>query len=514
LLFYPFEALHVGWNRLRNGRMTNAQQVDFPPRLSGRRMAIGAGAFGAVSILKMLLQMISLPLMARLLGPSEFGLYSIAIPVVAVVGTMSDGGLGMSLMKEPDSSPIWSTAFWALLGIGVVLALGLAGTGFGLGVALNQPRLPGIMAALSVTVILMTISVTPVARLDRQGRIAIGAAADLVGNIIGACIGIFLAFRGAGAWSLVGQYVTVYLTRAVVVNFAAFQMPKFEFQPATLRSHFATGGLIVGVRMADFAGRMVESICMGRGLGTAAVGVYAFSNQLPRFVCETFSNPLWLSMYIRALRGEKADIIALHRQFSRLLGMILFPAAALFLVTAPNLIPLFLGKRWLVATPLLPVLFLAYVMNVIGSQNGALLLAYDRYDRQLYCTIGLGIAKIAIVCLGPWIGLAGIAYGVSCVHVAYAVVMIFGSAGVTGCSPLPVIRSLIGPLAASIFSGAVAWTFLRYWGGDDILGLALCLSIGTIGYGAAIILFDRKHLVSDLTALKNLIGRRRAMPAG
>ncbi len=493
--------------------MRKGQQVELPTRPSGRRIAIGAGAFGAVSIFKMLLQVLTLPLMARLLGPSEFGLYSIAIPIVAVVGMMSDGGLGMSLMKEPDNSPVWSTAFWTLLGAGIVLALSLTGVGFVLGDVLHQPRLPGIIAALSVTIILMTISVTPVARLDRQGRISIGAVADLVGNLLGVCLGITLAFRGAGAWSLVGQYVTIFLVRAVVLNSAAFKMPAFEFRPSTLRSHFATGGLIVSVRMSDFAGRMVESVCLGRGLGTAAVGIYAFSNQLPRFFCESFSNPLWLALYIRALSNEHANIAALHRQFSRLLGMILFPAAALFLVTAPNLVPLFLGKKWSVAAPLLPVFLVAYAMNVIASQGGALLLADDRYHRQLWCTIGLSIAKIVVVCLGPWIGLAGVAYGVSCMHAVYAAAMILASATVSGTSPLFLIRSLVGPLAASVFSGAVAWAFLRFWG-DNLVGVALCLSVGILGYGAAIILFDRKYLVSDVAVLRNVIGRRRTLPAG
>ena len=38
---------------------------------SGRRLAFGAGALGIVGILKLCVQAASLPVMARLLGPSE-----------------------------------------------------------------------------------------------------------------------------------------------------------------------------------------------------------------------------------------------------------------------------------------------------------------------------------------------------------------------------------------------------------------------------------------------------------
>lgn len=492
--------------------MTEQQPIDLSSKPSKRMIAFGAGALGAVSIIKMVLQIIALPLMARLLGPSEFGLYAIAIPVVAFVSMLADGGLGVSLTREPDSSPVWSTAFWALLGIGIVLAISVAGAGFALGAAFHQARLPGIMAALSATILLITISVPPIARLDRQGRIAVGAGADLMGNIVGVCVGIFLAFRGAGAWSLVGQYVTIYLLRALVVNYAAFKKPALEFRPTLLRSHFATGGFVLGVKISDFAGRVLGNLYMGHILGTAALGLYAFSNQIPRFVCESLSNPLWLSLYIRALRDEKAEIVALHRQFSRLLGMILFPATALFLVTAPALIPIFLGPRWMSATPMLQILLPAYVLNVLGSQNGAVLLAYNRYDIQLYHMIALSIGKVAAICLGPWIGLTGVAYGIAGVSAIYAAAMIFGSTAITGCHPLPVLKGLIGPFVASLFAGAVGGALVGYCG-ENIFYLVLCLVIGTIAYGMAIILIDRKHLVSDLMVLRSMLRSRKASPA-
>ena len=492
--------------------MTEQHSVDLAPKPSSRRLAFGAGALGAASIIKMALQLLALPIMARLLGPSEFGLYAIAIPVVAFVGMLADGGLGVSLAKEPESSAVWSTAFWALLGTGVVLAGALSGTGMALGAILAQPRLPAIMTVLSATVVLMTLTAAPLARLDRQGLIAVGAASDLLGNILGTCIGIFMAFRGAGAWSLVGQYVTIYLIRAVVVNCAAFKLPRLEFRPGLLISHLATGGLILGVRVSDFAGRMLENLALGRTLGTAAVGLYAFSNQIPRFVCESVSNPLWLSLYVRALRAEKSEIVVLHRQFSRLLGMILFPATALFVVSAPSLIPAFLGAKWMNAAPILQILLPGYALNVIGSQNGAVLLACNRYNVQLYCTIGLSIAKVFVVCLAPWIGLTGVAYGVAGANTIYAVAMIGGSAAITGCHPLPVLRALLGPFAASLFAGAVGWTFIR--GCDGNIGyVVLSLAISAIAYAMAIILLDRKNLSADLSILKGLLRSRRPSPA-
>ncbi len=350
------------------------------------------------------------------------------------------------------------------------------------------------------------------ARLDREGRIAVGAGADLVGNILGVGFGVWLALRGAGAWSLVGQNVAIFLIRAAVINAVAFKMPVLEFHPSRLLAHFAVGGLMLGVRICDFGGRIIESMYLVHAFGTAKLGLYVFSNQVPRFISGAVSNPLWLSLYVRALREDGATTIALLRQFSRLLCMILFPVTALFLATGHILVPVFLGPKWAYAIPLLQILLPAYVLNALGSQCGAVLLAYNRYEIQLHCTIALTVGRVLVVCLGPWIGLISIAYGVLGVNAVYAAMMMIRSAAITGSTLVPLIRGLIGPLVASVFGGMMTWAWLRYWGDSVGCGFSSLIA-GTIAYGVAIVLFDRKHLVSDLTILKTMLRPYKASPA-
>lgn len=94
-------------------------------------MAFGAIASGVVSIVKAVLQLLLLPVMARLLGPNEFGLYALALPTISLVTLLADGGLGSSLVREQESSTlVWSSAFWALQVMGITLAAGSAIFGF------------------------------------------------------------------------------------------------------------------------------------------------------------------------------------------------------------------------------------------------------------------------------------------------------------------------------------------------------------------------------------------------
>src|SRR5580693_8496502 len=146
-------------------RMTLTSEISH----SGRRLAFGAMASAAVNAIKLILQLLLFPVMARLLGPDEFGLYALALPTVALIALLADGGLGATLAREDESSElIWSSAFWALVFLGITLALGSAGFGVLLGYLSKQPRLYGIIGLLSPSLGFLTLSVLPAARLPRR----------------------------------------------------------------------------------------------------------------------------------------------------------------------------------------------------------------------------------------------------------------------------------------------------------------------------------------------------------
>jgi O-antigen/teichoic acid export membrane protein len=482
--------------------MERVESADARP--SGRLLARGAGALGMVGVIKMGLQAVTLPIMAHLLGPSEIGVYALAIPVVAFVTMLADGGLGISLAREPETSRVWSTAFWVLLLTGIVLGLLLSLAGLAEGYITRQPRVPGIMSALSVTVVLLTVSAPSLARLDRQGRIAVGAFADLAGNLVGAALGVALAFHGAGAWSMVAQYLTLFFVRAAIINAVAFTKPKFEFQPRLLLTHISTGGLVVGTRMADYFGRMVENLLVGQGLGTASLGRYSIANQITRYLSDMVGNPLWMTLYIRALRADRQETAGLQLQFSRILGAVLFPIAAFAMASAPRLVPVLLGSKWVTAIPLIQILLPAYVVSGIASLSGAPLLAMGRYELQFYGQAGLSGGRVLAVCLGPWIGLTGIAYGVSVVTAIYALTMLVLPATVTGCRPLPALRNLLDPFVASLVLGLVCWLILRQ-APPSFLRVGLASVLGAVAYFSVCLVIGRARLMQDFRLLKQLL---------
>jgi O-antigen/teichoic acid export membrane protein len=497
-------AVSRGWPLSRSGGARSNEGAS-----GHRRLAVNAVAGGASNLIKIGIQLVVLPLMAHLLGPSEFGLYALALPTISFFMILVDGGLAVSLARESrDATIVWSTAFWLVMLVGVVLAGVVTGWGFALAALAKQPRVTGLMATLSLALIAIAASALPSANLTRERRLVVFATADVVSAIVGAVVAVALAASGAGAKSLAVQYVVYYTLRAIVLNSVAFVRPTLQFNISALRGHLSTGSALLSMRLADFSGRMGENILYGRAFGTAGLGVFTFANQAPRFICEAASGPIWAALYAHALREEERQVEKAHFNLVRLLASIVFPVAALLSATAPEILGAILGPKWDQASELLRILIPFYAMNVVAGQSGAVLLARNRGWVLFWISLGLTIGRLAAVSAGPWIGESGVALAIGAAIAANAIVMLeiplYSRS--TGERKFSLLRETFEPLVSSAAAGVICFMLARP--GNGLIWIACCWIIAAAVYLGVMTALRPRTFRQDLKALRGLALRR------
>ena len=477
--------------------------------VTGRQLAFGAGAMGAVSVIKAVMQLTYLPIMARLLNPAEFGLYALAFPIVSFATTLADGGLGASLAREPESSTlVWSTAFWLLLATGVGLAIGVTGSGVLLGAVTGQPRLPGLVGVMSLSLVLYSMTVTAAARLTRGGRIAVSAACDLASTTAGIVVAISCAYDGLGASSFAVQYVAAMGVRAVWLNCAAFQRPRLEFQLKALRSHLTTSGSIIGQNLVDLGERLAGNALISFTLGASGLGYYTFSTQIAKFIADAGGNPIWAALYVKALHGSRQATLHTYEQTCRVFGSILIPASILGAAAAPDFMHLLLGPAWSEAATVFRIILPLYAASVICSRVGALLLAYGRNDVTFlsYCVLSAGRLAAIVIC-ARW-GLIWVAAGVDIALAIYCFVIMRLAAKVTEIRPMRLFGSLVWPFAAGVFAAAIFLITSALFGSSSPLLLA-GLALAVLGAMSLLVTANRRQLSSDVSDVVRLIKGQR-----
>lgn len=476
--------------------------------MSSRRLALGTIAMGVANVLKVGIQLVMLPIMARLLGPSDYGLYSLAMPIVLFVMMLADGGLGASLAREEEQNhSVWSSAFWALLISGIAMAGIVIAWSFIFAAFAGEPRLPPIMIALSPCLIFFVLSVPAYARLMRQARLEIAPLGDALGGLVGAACAIFLALHHAGAWSLVAQSFVTYLIRFLVATVAAPVIPRFHLSFSELSPHLMMGGTIVGGKLADAGDRSIENALMGRNFGSIELGAFSLANQISRFINESVSNALWATLYaqtIGALSDE--EVRNNYRNIVRLLALLLFPIAALAAAQGDQLVKLLLGDRWSAVSPMLQVLLISGALSIVGTLGNAVLYAKGLARVLFRVTIETAAIRIVFVTIAPWTGIDGLIAGL-----AASYCYMFWRSLSQVCSILHVryanvFEQVRWPALSAAIVGALCALASRS-SNQGIFPMMISLFLSFLAYFLLLLLFERKKVLDDFGRLTRILRR-------
>jgi PST family polysaccharide transporter len=481
--------------------------ADQPPPLSGRKLAAGGIAGMGISGVKTMLQLLTLPVLASLLRPADFGLFALAQPIVGFVGLLADAGLGASLVREPESNEdVWSTAWWFLLGLGIFLALSVCGAGAVIGTLAHQPRLPALMALMSLSMIGVTMSVVPGARLARRGRLVIGAGVELGAITAGFAVAVLCSLAGAGAFSFAAQGVTVTAVRTIGINAVAFRLPRWRFRPRLLRGHLHSGGAQLSGRLIDLVDRLGGNAVLQRTIGISDLGSFSFASQVVRFATEAVGNTCWSLLFLQAARTDQDHTLRLHERLCRLQGLLLLPACLIGAVAAPGVVRLILGERWVSAAGLIAIMLPFFALNTISALATAILLARNRYSIALWNgALGAGL-RLCVTACGAWIGLRGVAIGTDAILLVQVVVLTMAARKAVGIGPRVILRQLIGPCIAGSL-GAAAFLAASHPFGERAVGLCLSLTCAALVALICLLLVDRERTGNDILMLRGLIKR-------
>jgi len=481
--------------------------------MSNRLLAWGTITSTTISIIKVGLQLISVPLMARLVGPADYGLYALAAPVVTFVLLLAEGGFGISLAREPeDNRDVWSTATIFLFGFGVLLGAILVTWSFIQAPLVNQPKLPQMMLALSVCPVLLALTVPANARLTRQARLGIGSVVDLVAVLSGIGAAIAFALLGGGVWSLVAQPLVYWAVKAILINIASPAIPSLRFIPRYLRSHLKVGSLILGGKFLDTGGRTIETTLISRFLGTEILGAYTFANQLPRFLTETMGNSLWGLLYAYTLRSnDGAGLTRTYHLALRVFALTVFPLVILVSVMVKPLLDELMGNRWDAAIFPLKILLITHAFNSLGGIGSAILFAKGLAHIPFRISVEGVTLRVIVVALGCATGLDWMAVGLGAIDVFLGLRGIFALKAVMDNSVRTALSAVAVPILLSGVSGVFCWGLAR----SDFVGAfvptlaaaVICILISFVKYLVLLALFERRRIVEELTTVYRLLRR-------
>ena len=351
-------------------------------------------------------------LLARLLTPKDFGLLSLALVYLGFLQIFVEQGMGDAIIQKHELEPVFvDTAFWINLSSGFVFCgVGWAASG-AVATLFGQPELAPVLRCLSLLFPLNALAIVPLCLLRRELRFPALALCTILQALSGGAVALFLAARGAGVWSLVGQQFVASGVAVAVMAFATDWRPRLMMCRRSFKELLWFGSNVSGVNLLNLFNRQADNLIIGYFLGPVALGYYAIAYQILVNVSNLFVgtiNSLALPLFAR-LQHEPARLRATVLQFTRVTCLVSAPVFYGISALAPEALTLCFGHKWAASAPSLQVLCLVGLLYAGFYFHGPLLAAVGKPQWNLFLNALQAAGNGAAFLIGVRWGILGVA---------------------------------------------------------------------------------------------------------
>lgn len=474
-----------------------------------RRIAFGAAALSAARVFQLGASFLTVPFMARLLEPHEFGVVAIAMAIVALTLAVSDAGLSRSLIRTDNiESDAWSTAHWLIVAATALLSLLLALGSWPTALFFETPALLPVMLALAVIPLMQGFLELPIAALIKRENFMPLAIADFAAALGGAAAAIGFGLAGFGAWALVAQNIVNVAIRAPVILFAANYKPRWVFNLAALGEHVKFARDTMGYAIMQSVSRQVDPFVIGKALGTAPLGLYSVAFRIMNLPAGVVATPVQTALYPRLayLRDKPDELRALVLAATIGQAALVFPPMAAAAAASMAVFEILLSYRWGEAGLVFSALAVAGMVQVITNFNSSLLQALGNTGTRLRLTFEFTLLWAIAALLSAQFGLIAVATMFSVVSVLYLPRSLTLLLKRLQCSLLDYLRALSGPVLVSLAVVACHLLITRLAQLNNWQEVAVAV-VEILAAYAALLVFGRRDIEQRLHQVRTLMAQ-------
>lgn len=489
--------------------------------LKGRSVRGGAVTMAAQGA-QFVLQLGSTAILARLLTPADFGLIAMVTAVVGFVAMFKDAGLSMAtVQREHITHAQVSTLFWINVALSAALMLVVAALAPAIAWFYGEPRLTAITLALALTFILGGLTVQHQALLQRQMRFTALSVISVASFTLSVAAALLAAWYGLGYWALVIMSATgAAVNVALVWTFSAWR-PGRPARGSGVMPMLKFGGSLTGFSFLNYIGANMDNFLIGWSVGATALGFYSKAYNMILLPIRQVTGPL-TSVAVPALSRLQSDPQRYRKYYCRALervALITKPVAAVLIVTASEVVRVFLGPQWDDVVPIFRILSAVALVYTTNVSTGWVFTSMGATHRMLrWEAMSTPVRVLAIVIGLNW-GALGVAYAVALVMLLlYLPCRLYCFHG----TPIR-MRDFFSAIACPLISSTIAAVLVEFgfnmldWAGQSAISILACKSVlFFLAYVAVVACFSqgRQAIGEGIAMATRQLGKRRPGSAG
>lgn len=432
--------------------------------MDSSKQKVAGGLFWSYGerIMAQLVSLIVSIVLARLLDPENYGVISIVMIFITLCDAIVTGGFGNSIVQKKDTDEldvntmlICSVAISLFLYIILYLAAPFIADFYQMEIIRPILRVLGLRLLIS--------GVNSIQRAWIQKRMLFKRffISTSFGTIISAIVGISMAYMGAGAWALVGQYLTNSFIDTFVLFVTNDWRPKLQFSFERAKQMLSYGWKVLLTTVVYTIEGDLRSLIVGKQFGSADLAYYDQGKKFPNLLVSNINTSISNVMFpvLSKNQDSRERMKAICRRSIKTSTYLLAPLLLGLIAVSNEFVRVILSDKWLPCVPFLQILTLVYLVRPLTTTDQQAIMSTGRSDLTLRIMIAVNVTDVILLLIA--------------VFVMKSVIMIAVGALLTEVVSMALFMKYV--------KKCIGYTYLEQLS-DIIPSLLLAISMGAIVY--------------------------------
>ena len=353
-------------------------------------------------------------ILARLLAPEEFGLVAMLAVFMAIAQAFVGGGFGAALIHKADTGHVDEcSVFYFNILVGFLAAGVLCLAAPGIAAFYKRPILVPLTRALSLNLIINSFGIIQSTLLTKRLDFKAQMKISLMAAFFSGLIGVSMAYRGYGVWSLVAQSLSSTFLQTLLLWVFFPWRPVWAFSVASLRGMFPFGSKLLCASVIATLFDNMYQLVIGKVFSAADLGFYQRAKGFQQLPVDNITSSVWRVTFpvFSSVKDDKARLKRGVRKALTTMAMVNFPLMIGLAIVAKPLVHVLLTDKWAPCVPYLQLLCMAGLLYPLHAININVLTSQGRTDLNLRIAILKDFLRVALLAVTFRFGIAAIIYG-------------------------------------------------------------------------------------------------------
>lgn len=352
--------------------------------------------------------------LARVLTPSQFGVFGIASLILALLEMLTETGINVILIQSKRNIEEFLDSAW-------VVSI-LRGTFISLLLIISSPIIASFFNTSAVLPILLFMSIVPFIRgfinpaiVTYQKELVFRSEFFLRTGVFffDATVTVIAALITHSVYSLVWGLLAGAILEVILSFILIRPHPRFRLQHEYFKDIFHKGKWMTASGIFAYIAEEGDSFVVGKVLGAPSLGVYQMAYKISMLPISEISNVVSgvvFPVYAKIVHDKNRLWAAFVRTLSYTM-IASFALSLLIFLFPKQIVLILLGNNWLAAVPVLQILAVYGFIKGFAGPASALFLAVEK--QQYVTTIAFVRFTGLVITIYPMImmyGLVGAAY--------------------------------------------------------------------------------------------------------